>query len=150
MQKSKTLPVSDKVLVIGGGLGGIRTALDLAEAEKNVVLVDKAQNIGGLMTQLDRTFPTNNCDLCTISPNLSEGGRQKHIELAVMTTVTAVSGEKGNFTATLKTAPRYINLEKCTACGECHQAFRPVCGIPRRHLRRIPSTWKNVRMWKRW
>ena len=126
MQKSKTLPVSDKVLVIGGGLGGIRTALDLAEAEKNVVLVDKAQNIGGLMTQLDRTFPTNNCDLCTISPNLSEGGRQKHIELAAMTTVTAVSGEKGNFTATLKTAPRYINLEKCTACGECHQAF-PEC-----------------------
>ena len=67
------------MLVIGGGLGGIRTALDLAEAERDVILVDTAYNIGGLMTQLDRTFPTNNCDLCTLAPNLSESGRQQHI-----------------------------------------------------------------------
>lgn len=126
MQNTNTLPISNKVLVVGGGLGGIRTALDLAEAEKDVILVDTSFNIGGLMTQLDRTFPTNNCDLCTLAPNLSEGGRQKHIELAAMTTVTAVSGEKGNFTAALKTAPRYINLEKCTACGDCYKAF-PEC-----------------------
>lgn len=126
MQNSNTLPTSDKVLVIGGGLGGIRTALDLAEAEKDVILADNAYNIGGLMTQLDRTFPTNNCDLCTLSPNLSESGRQKHITLETMTTVTDISGEKGNFTATLKTAPRYINLDKCTACGECYTAF-PHC-----------------------
>ena len=126
MQNSNTLPVSSKVLVIGGGLGGIRTALDLAEAEKDVILVDTSYNIGGLMTQLDRTFPTNNCDLCTLAPNLSEGGRQKHIELAAMTSVTGVSGEKGNFIATLKTEPRYINLEKCTACGDCYKAF-PEC-----------------------
>ncbi|MFN2354207.1 MAG: FAD-dependent oxidoreductase [Desulfopila sp.] len=123
MQNSNTLPTSDKVLVIGGGLGGIRTALDLAEAEKDVILADNAYNIGGLMTQLDRTFPTNNCDLCTLSPNLSESGRQKHITLETMTTVTDISGEKGNFTATLKTEPRYINLDKCTACGECYTAF---------------------------
>ncbi|MBM9603998.1 FAD-dependent oxidoreductase [Desulfopila inferna] len=126
MQNTKELPTSNKVLVIGGGLGGIRTALDLAEAEKDVILVDKSYNIGGLMTQLDRTFPTNNCDLCTISPNLSESGRQKHIELQAMTTVLGISGEKGNFTASLQTRPRYINLEKCTACGECLKAF-PEC-----------------------
>ncbi|MEE4241005.1 MAG: FAD-dependent oxidoreductase [Desulfopila sp.] len=123
MQNTKELPTSNKVLVIGGGLGGIRTALDLAEAEKDVILVDKSYNIGGLMTQLDRTFPTNNCDLCTLSPNLSEGGRQKHIELEAMTTVTGITGEKGNFKATLRTEPRYINLEKCTACGECYKQF---------------------------
>ena len=104
MQNTNELPTSDKVLVIGGGLGGIRTALDLAEAQRKVILVDTAHNIGGLMTQLDRTFPTNNCDLCTIAPNLSEGGRQKYIELQALTTVTGITGEKGNFTATLKTA----------------------------------------------
>jgi heterodisulfide reductase subunit A len=107
-------------------MGGIRTALDLAEAEKDVVLVDKAYAIGGLMTQLDRTFPTNNCDLCTLSPHLSESSRTQHIELLTLTTVTDVKGEKGNFTVSLTTAPRYINLDKCTACGECHKAF-PEC-----------------------
>lgn len=126
MQNTNRLQSSNKVLVIGGGLGGIRTALDLAEAEKDVILVDKAPAIGGLMTQLDRTFPTNNCDLCTLAPNLSESSRQQHIQLLAMTSVTDVQGEKGNFTVSLKTAPRYVNLDKCTACGECHKAF-PEC-----------------------
>ena len=67
--------------------------------------MDKAQTIGGLMTQLDRTFPTNNCDLCTLAPNLSESGRRKHIELLTMSTVTGITGEKGHFTATVLTAP---------------------------------------------
>jgi len=126
MENTKTLPASSRVLVVGGGLGGIRTALDLAEAERDVILVDTNSNIGGLMTQLDRTFPTNNCDLCTISPNLSEGGRQKHIELQAMTRVVDIRGDKGDFTAVLRTEPRYINLDKCTACGECYKAF-PEC-----------------------
>jgi len=126
MQNLDRSHTSNPVLVVGGGLGGIRTALDLAEAEKDVVLVDTARNIGGLMTQLDRTFPTNNCDLCTLAPHLSESNRQEHIKLMSMTKVEAVSGEKGNFTVTLKTAPRYINLDTCTACGECLKAF-PEC-----------------------
>ncbi|WP_419176307.1 FAD-dependent oxidoreductase [Desulfosediminicola sp.] len=126
MQNTNKLQSSNKVLVIGGGMGGIRTALDLAEAEKDVVLVDKAPAIGGLMTQLDRTFPTNNCDLCTLAPNLSESSRQDHIDLLALTSVTDVQGEKGNFTVSLTTAPRYVNLDKCTACGECHKAF-PEC-----------------------
>ena len=116
-------PSSNRVLVIGGGMAGIRTALDLAEAERNVVLVDSAYAIGGLMTQLDRTFPTNNCDLCTLSPNLSESSRQEFIELMTMTTVTDVKGKKGDFTVQLTTAPRFINLDKCTACGECHKKY---------------------------
>jgi heterodisulfide reductase subunit A len=114
------------VLVVGGGLGGIRTALDLAEAEKDVVLVDSDFTIGGLMTQLDSTFPTNNCDLCTVAPHLSESNRQEHIELMTMTRVEGVTGEKGNFTVSLRTEPRYINLEKCTGCGECLKQF-PEC-----------------------
>jgi heterodisulfide reductase subunit A len=117
---------NEKVLVIGGGVGGLRTALDLAEAGRNVVLVDRDRAIGGLMTQLDRTFPTNNCDLCTMSPHLSESARQRHIELMAMTQVTAVSGSVGNFTVTLATAPRHIDLNRCTACGDCLQKF-PEC-----------------------
>jgi heterodisulfide reductase subunit A2 len=123
MKNQDKFQSSNKVLVIGGGLGGIRTALDLAEASRDVVLVDKAYSIGGLMTQLDRTFPTNNCDLCTLSPHLSESGRQLHIEILSMTRITEVNGESGNFTVTCATAPRYIDLNKCTACGDCHKKF---------------------------
>jgi heterodisulfide reductase subunit A len=127
MQNSKiNQNQNNKVLVVGGGLGGIRTALDLAEAKKDVVLIDNDYTIGGLMTQLDRTFPTNNCDLCTIAPHLSESNREDHIELLTMTTVTNVTGEKGNFSVTLTTKPRYINLERCTACGDCLTHF-PEC-----------------------
>ena len=126
MQNQDIFKSNNKVLVIGGGLGGIRTALDLAEAGRDVVLVDKSFSIGGLMTQLDRTFPTNNCDLCTLSPHLSESGRQLHIEILSMTRVAKVEGEAGNFTATLSTAPRYIDLNKCTACGDCHKKFPEV------------------------
>ncbi len=115
---------NNKVLIIGGGVGGIRAALDLAEAGRDVVLIDRSVSIGGLMTQLDRTFPTNNCDLCTLSPNLSESGRQHHIELLTMTELTKLEGEVGNFTVTLTTHPRYIDLEKCTACGDCYKQFK--------------------------
>ncbi|WP_054032375.1 FAD-dependent oxidoreductase [Desulfatitalea tepidiphila] len=114
------------ILVIGGGVGGIKVAMDLSEAQKDVLLIDKAPAIGGLMTQLDRTFPTNNCDLCTISPRLSSGAREKHIGLMPLTQVTSLEGEAGDFTVKLVSAPRYIDLEKCTACGECHKKY-PEC-----------------------
>jgi len=115
---------SNKVLIVGGGVGGIRAALDLAEAGKKVVLIDKAFSIGGFMTQLDRTFPTNNCDLCTLSPNLSESGRQHQIELLTMTQLNGVEGEPGNFKVRLTTGPRYIDMEKCTACGDCYEKYK--------------------------
>ena len=126
METQNRFQTSDQVLVVGGGMGGIRTALDLAEAGKNVVIVDTANAIGGLMTQLDRTFPTNNCDLCTLSPNMSEENRHLRIELMTLTQVTALDGEAGDFTATLDTAPRHIDVDLCTACGECHKQF-PEC-----------------------
>ncbi len=126
MQEQKNFQSSNKVLVVGGGMGGIRASLDLAEAGRDVVLIDKAYAIGGLMVQLDRTFPTNNCDLCTISPHLSESGRQLHIELKTMTQLSEIEGEAGQFKATLTTEPRYIDLQKCTACGECARKFPDV------------------------
>jgi len=118
-----SLSADRRVLVIGGGVGGIRAALDLAESRRNVLLIDKSYAIGGLMTQLDRTFPTNNCDLCTVSPYLSQGGREKHLEIRPMTRLTGLDGEAGAFSATLMTEPRYIDTDKCTACGECAKQF---------------------------
>ncbi len=112
-----------RVLVIGGGVGGIRAALDLAESRKEVLLIDSDYAIGGLMTQLDRTFPTNNCDLCTVSPFLSASAREQFLQVSPMTVLDKLSGEAGNFTATLKTAPRYIDIDKCTGCGECAKKF---------------------------
>lgn len=117
------LSADRRVLVIGGGVGGIRAALDLAESRRNVLLIDKSYAIGGLMTQLDRTFPTNNCDLCTVSPYLSQGGREKYLEIKPMTRLIRLDGEAGAFSATLTTQPRYIDTEKCTACGECAKQF---------------------------
>ena len=119
MPEPRKFQSSNKVLVVGGGMGGIRAALDLAETGRDVVLIDKAYAIGGLMTQLDRTFPTNNCDLCTLSPHLSESGRQLHIQLMTMTQLKSLDGEAGRFKAILTTQPRYIDLTKCTGCGEC-------------------------------
>lgn len=112
-----------KVLVIGGGVSGIRAALDLAESRHDVMLIDKAHAIGGLMTQLDRTFPTNNCDLCTISPFLSASARDNLLELKPMTRLKKLEGKAGDFTATLVTSPRHIDTDKCTACGECAKKF---------------------------
>ncbi len=126
MQEQTIVPSNNKVLVIGGGVAGIRTALDLAEAGRNVVLIERSFSLGGIMTQLDRTFPTNNCDLCTLSPHLSESGRELHIELLTMTTLTKTEGEAGRFKVTLTTEPRYIDLQKCTACGECYQKYPEV------------------------
>jgi len=126
MNNKDTMPSHNKTLVVGGGIGGIRAAMDLAESGRDVILIDKSASIGGLMTQLDRTFPTNNCDLCTISPRLSEGGRQERIELMTMTEVKGISGQKGDFTVSLSQSPRYIDLDKCTACGDCYKAF-PEC-----------------------
>ncbi len=126
MESSRNSKSNGKVLVVGGGVGGIRTALDLAAAGRDVVLIDKAPSIGGLMTQLDRTFPTNNCDLCTLSPDLAESGRRLHIELLTLTQLTDVAGQEGHFQVTLKTSPRFIDLERCTACGECLRKY-PGC-----------------------
>jgi len=126
MSTTEHEPSTNSVLVIGGGVAGIKAAMDLSEAGREVVLIDKARAIGGLMTQLDRTFPTNNCDLCTLSPHLSETGRQRHIELLTLTDLTGLNGSAGAFTAALRVSPRYIDVGKCTACGRCYESF-PEC-----------------------
>ncbi len=107
------------VMVVGGGIAGMQASLDLAEAGYKVYLVEEKSAIGGHMAQLDKTFPTNDCAMCTISPKLVETGRHLNIEILTDSTVAAVRGKAGDFTVTVRTRPRYIDVAKCTGCGEC-------------------------------
>src|SRR5208283_2821899 len=109
------------VMVVGGGVGGMQAALDLANSGFKVYLVESGTAIGGRMAQLDKTFPTNDCSMCIISPKLVETARHHNIVLMTDTEVRDVEGEQGSFTVTLRRKPRYIDVEKCTGCGECAQ-----------------------------
>ena len=109
------------VLVVGGGVGGMQAALDLANSGFKVYLTEEGTAIGGRMAQLDKTFPTNDCSMCIISPKLVETGRHLNIELMTDTEVAKVEGKAGDFTVTLRHKPRYIDVAKCTGCTECAQ-----------------------------
>ncbi len=107
------------VMVVGGGVAGMQASLDLANAGFYVHLVETKPAIGGVMAQLDKTFPTNDCAMCIISPKLVECGRHLNIEIHTLTDVAEISGDQGNLSVTLKKQPRYIDQAKCTGCGEC-------------------------------
>ncbi|MBI4946907.1 MAG: NAD(P)H-dependent oxidoreductase subunit E [Bacteroidetes bacterium] len=107
------------VAVLGGGISGMQAALDLVESGLKVYLVDNKSSIGGVMAQLDKTFPTNDCAMCTMAPRLVEIGRHKDIEIITLSDIEKIEGEAGNFKVLLNKRPRYINEEKCTGCGTC-------------------------------
>jgi NADH:ubiquinone oxidoreductase subunit E len=106
-------------LVVGGGIGGMQAALDLATSGIKVYLADKGPSIGGKMSQLDKTFPTNDCAMCTMAPRLVEISGNKDIEILTLTQVERLEGTLGNFSVTLKRRPRYVNETTCTGCGAC-------------------------------
>ncbi len=106
-------------MVVGSGIAGIQASLDLANSGMKVYLVEKGISIGGVMAQLDKTFPTNDCSACILSPKLVEVGRHPNVEIMTGRTVEAVEGEAGRFRVRLTKAPRYIDLAKCTGCGDC-------------------------------
>src|SRR5512143_3778783 len=110
------------VMVIGAGIAGIQASLDLADSGYLVHLVEKQSAIGGVMAQLDKTFPTNDCSMCVISPKLVEAGCNLNINIMTAADVEAVSGEPGNFTVRVRKRARFVNLDKCTACGDCATA----------------------------
>jgi heterodisulfide reductase subunit A-like polyferredoxin len=106
-------------LIVGGGIAGVQAALDLADSGVKVYLVERDPAIGGKMAQLDKTFPTNDCAMCILSPKLVEAGRHRNIEILTTTDLIGLEGEPGCFTATVRRRPRYISLEACTACNDC-------------------------------
>ncbi|MFX1327242.1 MAG: FAD-dependent oxidoreductase [Promethearchaeota archaeon] len=107
------------VLVIGGGIAGIQTSLDLTELGFKVYLVENTPSIGGRMAQLDKTFPTNDCSLCILAPKMVEVFRNPNIELLTYHEVKGVKGKPGDFTVSVLKKPRYIDETKCKGCGDC-------------------------------
>ena len=113
------VPVTKRALVIGGGVAGIRAALDIANGGHPVVLVEKEPSLGGNMSRLSETFPTLDCSQCILTPLMVQVSRHPLIELMTYSEVEEVSGYVGNFTVRIKRKPRYVRLEDCTACCDC-------------------------------
>lgn len=109
------------VLVVGGGIAGIQSSLDLADSGFKVYLMDESTSIGGTMAQLDKTFPTNDCSMCILAPKLVTAGRHPNIQLITNSELKGVKGEAGNFQVTILKRPRFIDMDKCTGCGICAQ-----------------------------
>jgi heterodisulfide reductase subunit A len=109
-------------LVVGGGIAGIQAALDLAESGIKTYLVEKGPSIGGRMAQLDKTFPTNDCSMCILSPKMVDASRHKNIVLLTNAELKDVSGSAGNFKVKIIKHPRYVDEAKCTGCGACAEA----------------------------
>jgi NADH:ubiquinone oxidoreductase subunit E len=110
------------VLVVGAGIAGIQSSLDLAESGYKVYLVEKNPSIGGVMTMLDKTFPTNDCSMCIVSPKLVEAARHTNIELLSYAEVDKVEGRPGHFRVEVRKKARSVDLSKCTGCGACTAA----------------------------
>lgn len=118
-RKSAATHKAGAALVVGGGIGGMQAAIDLAEAGIYVYLLERGPAIGGTMAQLDKTFPTNDCAMCIMSPKLVETGRHNNIEIITTAELLDLQGEPGHFTAHVLQHPRYIDIEACTGCGDC-------------------------------
>ena len=125
----REIGVTRRTLVIGGGVAGIQTALDIANAGVPVVLVERSPSIGGRMAQLDKTFPTLDCSGCILTPRMTEVVQHPNITLYTWSEIDAVRGFVGNFEVDILHKPRYVDESKCTGCGEClgrcpHKSFR--------------------------
>ncbi len=115
---TEKLPVTKRSMVIGGGVAGMRAAMDLAELGIPVVLVERETSIGGHMTMLNKTFPTDECPMCTVSPLLNGVMAHPNIEVLTLSEVTNLEGSMGNFEVEVVTKPRYVH-DNCTSCGRC-------------------------------
>jgi heterodisulfide reductase subunit A len=122
--KPSKISVTPNALVIGGGIAGIQTSLDLAEEGFKVFLVEKTPSIGGRMAQLDKTFPTLDCSSCILTPKMMEVANHSNIELLTYSEVVGVEGSIGNYTVKVKKKPRFVDMGKCTGCGDCISACR--------------------------
>ena len=114
-----TSPVKKRALVIGGGIAGIQTALDIADAGFDVDIVEKQPTIGGKMTQIDKTFPTLDCAACILTPKMVDAAQNEKIHIYSYSEVESVKGFVGNFNVTIKKKARYVDETKCTGCGLC-------------------------------
>ena len=112
-------PVTKRALVIGGGIAGIQTALDIADAGFPVDIVETKPTIGGKMAQLDKTFPTLDCAACILTPKMVEAAQHENIRILSYSEVQDIKGFVGNFTVQIKKKARFVNEDACTGCGLC-------------------------------
>ena len=114
--------VNNTALVIGGGVAGIQTSLDLADMGFKTYVVERNPTIGGRMGQLDKTFPTLDCSMCILAPKMVDCQKHENIELISYAEVTEVDGYIGNFNVKVEKKPRYVDEALCTGCGSCQEA----------------------------
>ncbi len=112
-------PVNKNTLVVGGGIAGIQAALEIANAGHHVYLVEREPSIGGRMAQFDKTFPTLDCAACILTPKMVSVGHRKDITLLTYSEIESVSGYMGNFKVRIRKKARYVDVSKCTGCGQC-------------------------------
>jgi len=115
----RELPVTQKALVVGGGIAGIFASLDIADMGFKTYLVERTPSIGGHMAQLDKTFPTLDCSMCILTPKMVDVARNPNLEILAYSEVEEVAGYVGNFKVTIRKKARYIDAEKCNGCGKC-------------------------------
>jgi heterodisulfide reductase subunit A len=115
------VPIHPATLVVGGGIAGIQTALEIADAGFPVIMVEREPSIGGHMSQFDKTFPTLDCAACILTPRMVSVGGHPHIKLYTWSEVTQVDGYVGNFTVTIRKKARHVNEDLCTGCGICQE-----------------------------
>lgn len=113
------LPITKRVLIIGGGVAGIQAALDIADGGYDVVLVEREPSIGGKMAQLSETFPTLDCSQCILTPKMVDVARRKNVKLYTYAEVEEVNGFVGSFDVKIRLKARSVDLDKCTGCGAC-------------------------------
>jgi heterodisulfide reductase subunit A len=116
------VPVTKRALIIGAGVAGIQAALDIADAGYEVVLVEREPSVGGKMAGLSETFPTMDCSQCILTPRMVDVGQHPRIKLYTCAEVESVDGYVGNFKATIRQKARFVDIKKCTGCGECWNA----------------------------
>jgi len=109
------------VLVQGGGIAGVQASLDLANSGFKVYLIERSAAIGGMMSHLDKTFPTGDCATCIVSPKLVECARNLNITILTHSELSGIEGEPGHFTASVKQMPRFVDEKICNDCGDCYK-----------------------------
>jgi len=125
----KTVPVNPAALVVGAGIAGIQTALDIADAGRKVYLVEKEPSIGGHMATFDKTFPTLDCAACILTPKMVQVGKHPNIQLMPSSEVDEVKGFVGNFKVKVRHKATYVDRSKCSGCGMCWESC-PARKIP--------------------
>ena len=113
--------VVKRALVIGGGIAGIQSALDIAEAGFEVDIVEQSPTIGGNMAKLDKTFPTLDCAACILTPKMVDCAQNEKIDIMTFSEIEAVKGFVGNFKVQIRRKARFVDEKKCTGCGVCMQ-----------------------------